>query len=424
MHPTHEQGKQKGLLSAVLFGLVIAGASFGAGLYVGKGSSVLASPIPLLGVADTVPPAVDLGPLWKAWSILDEKFVPSSTSTVATDEEKVWGMIQGLASSYGDPYTLFFPPAESKAFEEEISGNFEGVGMEIDVKDEQLTVVSPLKGSPAEKAGMRAGDMILLINGEPSKGLTVENAVRKIRGPKGSVVVLSVVRDGKPIEISITRDVIQVPTIETRGVTKEGEEVASGTGMRSDGVFVIQLYNFSANSIFDFRTALREFIESGSHKLVLDLRGNPGGYLEAAVDMASWFLPLGKVIVREDYAGNRDPDEFRSKGYDVFGDDLKMVILINKGSASASEILAGALREHGVATIVGETSFGKGSVQELVPITAGTSLKVTVARWLTPNGVSISDQGIVPDHEVKFTQEDLEAGKDPQFDKAVEVLNL
>lgn len=423
MHGDHEKGNQKGLFSAVIFGILIAAAAFSAGIYVGKGSQVLASPIPLGGVGSAVPPAVDLAPLWKAWTILDEKFVPSSTSTVATDQEKVYGMIQGLAASYGDPYTLFFPPAESKAFEEEISGNFEGVGMEIDVKDGQLVVVSPLKGSPAERAGMKAGDQILLIDGESSKGLTVEAAVRKIRGPKGSTVTLSVARDGKPVEVSITRDVIQVPTIETRQVSKEGKEVVAGTGLRNDGVYVIQLYNFSANSIFDFRRALREFIESGSNKLVLDLRGNPGGYLEAAVDMASWFLPLGKVIVREDYAGNRSEDEFRSKGYNVFGNDLKMVILINRGSASASEILAGALREHGVATIVGERSFGKGSVQELIPITSNTSLKITIARWLTPAGNSISDEGIKPDYEVVLTPEDLEAGKDPQFEKAVEILN-
>ena len=191
-------------------------------------------------------------------------------------------------------------------------------------------------------------------------------------------------------------------------------------------MFVIRLFNFSAVSPHLFRNSLREFINSGSDKLVLDLRGNPGGFLEAAVDMASWFLPLGKVIVREDF-GNADingaePRVHRSKGYDVFDDDLKMAVLINQGSASASEILAGALSEHGVATLVGAQTFGKGSVQELVDITGETSLKVTIARWLTPKGASISDGGVAPDVAVEFTLEDLEAGRDPQLEKAIEIV--
>ena len=192
-------------------------------------------------------------------------------------------------------------------------------------------------------------------------------------------------------------------------------------GNKND-VFIIRLYNFSANSPSLFRESLREFAVSGKDKLILDLRGNPGGYLEAAVDMASWFLPAGKVIVREDFGKKAEPVVYRSKGYDVFNESLKMVILVNAGTASASEILAGALSEHGKAKLVGEKTFGKGSVQELVKVTSDSSLKITVARWLTPNGVSISKNGLKPDIEVPITKEDLENKRDVQIDKAIQLL--
>ena len=187
-------------------------------------------------------------------------------------------------------------------------------------------------------------------------------------------------------------------------------------------MFVIRLYSFSAQSPRLFRDALRKFVESGSNKLLLDLRGNPGGYLEAAVDMASWFLPAGKIIVTEDSGKNGKRAPHRSRGYDIFNKNLKFVILVNAGSASASEILAGALQEHGVAKLVGTKTFGKGSVQEVVKLTPETNLKVTVARWLTPNGVSISLAGLKPDVEVKMTPEDIEKKRDLQTDKAIQLL--
>ncbi|HRY62976.1 MAG TPA: S41 family peptidase, partial [Candidatus Paceibacterota bacterium] len=210
--------------------------------------------------------------------------------------------------------------------------------------------------------------------------------------------------------------------------TSDGKPIKgnnSGNGLREDGVFVVRLFNFSAPSADLFRDALRKFIFSGSDKLVLDLRGNPGGYLEAAVDMASWFLPSGKVIVSEEFGtnSNQAPNIHRSKGYNIFDPKvLKMAILIDKGSASASEILAGALNEHGVAKLVGEKSFGKGSVQELIPVTGDTFLKITVAKWMTPNGHSISDFGLTPDIIVPITKEDIAAGKDPQLERAAKLL--
>ncbi len=194
------------------------------------------------------------------------------------------------------------------------------------------------------------------------------------------------------------------------------------TGLRKDGIFVIRLFSFTATAPELFRSALRKFVESGSHKLIVDLRGNPGGYLDAAWDMASWFLPAGDIIVTEDFGGKDTNKIYRSKGYNIFGKDLQMIILVDGGSASASEIFAGALQEHGKAKLVGVKTFGKGSVQELIPVTADTSLKVTIARWLTPSGHNLSHDGLNPDVAVSITQKDIDTKNDAQMNKAVEIL--
>ena len=369
------------------------------------------------------PEGVDLSPVWKAWSLIDDKFVPASvasttgaTTTDKVSEERVWGMIEGLAASLNDPYTYFLPPTETKEFTADMSGSFEGIGMEIAVKSGVLTVVSPLKGTPAEFAGLKSGDQILKIDDTSTKDMDTTTAVRLIRGPKGTEVTLTVLRTGwsSTREIPVTRDVINVPI-----VTTAAKSAAADTG----DVFVISLASFTANSPDLFRSALREFVLSGDTKLILDLRGNPGGYLEAAVEIASWFLPSGNVVVTEDYDGHATNVIHRSRGYDVFNDNLKMVVLVDHGSASASEILADALRHWGVAKLVGTNTFGKGSVQELVEITPETSLKVTVARWLGPDGTQIPTTGIVPDVPVEVTDEDIAAEKDPQMEKALEILN-
>ncbi|TAK57840.1 S41 family peptidase [Patescibacteria group bacterium] len=424
---------KNGVLVAVA--LVVLGSTFYTGVYVGSekmsGASSAAQVTsiinkePVAGVSTTT----DFAPFWIAWNVLNEKYV--SSKKIPGDQERVWGAIKGLTASLGDPYTVFFPPEESKNFENDIAGNFEGVGMEVGIRDDVLTVVSPLKGSPAERAGILSGDKILKINDTDTKDMSVESAVKLIRGKKGTEVRLTIYRDNKVgiFEKKVVREVIDIPTIDTeiKQVTKAGVPDTSGTGLTKDGVYIIRLYSFSANSHNLFRGALRGFLESGSNKLILDLRGNPGGYLEAAWDMASWFLPPGKVVVSEDSGKNGVGKVYKSKGYGrnefgIFNKDLKMIILVNGGSASASEILAGALKEHGVAKLVGTKTFGKGSVQELVKITPDTSLKVTIARWLTPLGHSISEGGLKPDYEVTMTQEDVEKKKDPQQDKAIELL--
>lgn len=394
-------------------GLVVVlmlGIGFATGISVGSAQSTrIFSGFSLFGdrLDATPDQQADLTTFWKVWNALNTRFVEThATGTAPTVDDKIWGAIQGLADSYKDPYTVFLPPSEAKQFQDDIRGDFEGVGMEVGVKDGALTVIAPLKGTPAERAGLRAGDKILSIDGTPTDGMTSEAAVKLIRGPKGTSVVFMIVREGMPQEVSVTRDTIQVPTIETE---------------RVDGVFVISFHSFTANSSQLFARALAEFRASGSDKLIIDLRSNPGGYLDAAVTIAGHFLPRGAAVVTEDYNGKEENVVHRSRGIGGIPEGTSIAILIDQGSASASEILAGALQDAGVATLIGMPSFGKGSVQELIEVDGG-ALKVTVARWRTPAGQSISDGGLKPDIEVAYTAEDREAQTDPQKERAVTFL--
>ena len=275
--------------SIFLFALVCVlffAGGFSAGVVV-SGSLVLPEPLPSIFTSslDAEPAGVNFAPVWRTWNVLNEKFVPASTTQELSDEKKIYGLISGLTGSFGDPYTVFFPPEESEIFQADISGSFEGVGMEIGIRDNALVVITPLKGSPAIRAGLLSGDKITKIDDVSADAMPVDKAVKLIRGPRGTVVRFTILRtdENEPRVIPVTRDVIEIPTIETK---------------KQDGVFIISLYNFSAVSANLFRGALREFALSGTPKLILDLRGNPGGYLEAAVDMASWFLPAGKVGIR------------------------------------------------------------------------------------------------------------------------------
>jgi carboxyl-terminal processing protease len=397
--------QQKDLTYGIV-ALVLLLASFFFGSYLGE-KKMMKSIFP----DNNVLTAEQFEPYWRVWSVINDKYVAATTTDT---QERIWGSIRGLASSQNDPYTVFFPPEENKSFKSDISGNFEGVGMEIAIKDGILTVVSPVKNSPAEKAGVKAGDKIIKINGVLTNDLPVDKAVKQIRGERGTTVKIVFMRDGVsvPFEKSLVRDVIDIPTLET--------------DIKND-IFIIRLFSFTSQSPDLFRNALREFISSGKNKIIIDLRGNPGGYLDAAWDISSWFLPAGKIIVTEDFGGKKTNKLYISKGYNIFDSyfgkgKYKVILLVDGGSASASEIMAGALQEHGVAKLVGTKTFGKGSVQELVPITSNTSLKVTIARWLTPKEHNLSHDGLVPDVEVKVTPKDIEDKKDPQLDKAVEIL--
>ncbi len=406
----------------MLFALVVA---FGTGLVFGineartqavnaaASTSTPTVTVSLSGGDSSAPQDLNMAQFWKAWNLLDENFVESHASgTKPTYQQRLYGAIEGLTNSYGDPYTEFFPPAEAAIFQGDISGSFGGVGMEIGIQDDVLAVIAPLKGSPAERAGIKSGDKILTIDGEAAAHFGVSEAVQRIRGEVGTTVKLTVMHAGEkePRAIDIVRDTIEVPTIDYRDDPQ-------------NKIFEIDLYNFDAISANKFREALRAYFQSGDTRLILDLRGNPGGYLDAAVDMASFFLPQGEIIVTEDYRGTQQNIAHRSFGYNVFANKkLSMVILVDRGSASAAEILAGALQQHGVAKLIGTSTFGKGSVQQLMDLGGGAQLKVTVARWLTPNGTSISDGGLRPDINATTTAQDFAGGKDPQKAAAVQYL--
>ncbi|MCR4274805.1 MAG: S41 family peptidase [Candidatus Campbellbacteria bacterium] len=384
-------------------------ALLGVGFYVGR-DSVLPS-TRVTDVTNTQAPealVADFDQFWSVWNLVNDKYFSAST-TVA--QEKVWGAIGGLVDSLGDPHSMFFPPEDAKMFEDMILGSFGGVGMEVGEKEGAITVIAPLKGSPAERAGIRAGDNIIEVDGASAMELSVDAVVRLIRGEIGTNVVLTLAREGVDefLIVTVTRENISIPTLDTV--------------LRSDGIFVISLYNFDAKSPEKVREALETFVASKSTKLILDMRGNPGGFLDASIDIASYFLPEGTVVVRERFDQGKGEDAYRSTGHSLLKNTFDMVVLVDGGSASASEILAGAFQEHGIAKLVGQKTFGKGSVQELIPIAGGGSLKLTVGEWTTPNGKSISQGGLTPDVLVTMTAEDAQADKDPQMDSAVQILN-
>ena len=407
-NPEDQKRKKARLIVTVFTSLCLFAFVFVAGVVMGFQNRPEVSKITALFNKETAfASPVDFEAFWEVWNTIDNKYVDKNA---IDDKEKVWGAVKGLAASLGDPYTVFFDPEETKEFNEVIEGSFSGIGVEIGMKEGVLTVIAPLKDSPAEKAGLREGDKILAIDDVMIHDMSVDESIKLIKGTKGTEVTLTIFREGEESTrlVTIVRDTIDIPTIDSE--------------LRDDGVFVISLYSFSENAPVLFQGALREFLNTKSDKLVIDLRDNPGWYLDGAVDIASWFMPIGEPVVKEG-TGNADDKVYRSRGYNVFKDKpVKVVILVNGGSASASEILAGALKEAGIATLVGEQTFGKGTVQELIPITSDTELKITVAKWYTPNGISIDDNGLTPDIVVPFTVEDYAQDRDPQMDKAVEYI--
>lgn len=389
---------------------------FASGFALGNGETLSPSNI-VKGLINTTSSEsvaeTDFMPFWRAWKLLEENY-DGATSEETDDQKKVWGAIKGLAASYGDPHTMFFDPEETKSFNDVVSGRFGGVGMEVTSENGVAVVVTPLKNSPAAKAGILPRDIILKVDGEEVSGKTTEAVVRKIKGDVDTKVTLTIFRESEKdrgmFDITITRAIIESPVVET------------DMSATSD-IFIIKINNFSETAPELFRKALLEFVRSGRSRLIIDLRNNPGGYLEAAVSMTSWFLPEGKVIVNEKSKSMEDKS-LTSLGYNVFNPNFKFVILINEGSASASEIMAGALREHNKAILIGQKSYGKGSVQKPIALTPETIIKITIARWYTPNGVSIDKNGVTPDVEVKQVSKydpfDTGYARDEQMQKAFE----
>lgn len=347
---------------------------------------------------------VDFKLFWDVWDIMKSQYVNKDK---LTDKAMFYGALKGLVASADDPYTVFMDPKISQQFSDDLAGTFEGIGAELSIKNEVLTVVAPLADSPAQKSGLLAGDKILAINGETTSGMSIDDAVNKIRGPKDTSVKLTVLHNGqdKTSDLEIMRNTIVIKSVTTE--------------LRKDRIFVVKVSNFNNDTSGLFDQAVSEIIKDNPRGIILDLRNNPGGYLDTAVELASQWIEKG-VVVSEKFSADKKND-YNSSGIAKLK-NYKTVVLVNEGSASASEIVAGALHDYKLATLIGEKTFGKGSVQTLENLADGSSVKVTVAEWLTPNGININKEGIKPDVEVPLTVDDYNNNKDPQMDKAIEFL--
>jgi len=344
---------------------------------------------------------------WETMDLLKARYVKQD----AFDSDKLlYGAIKGMVASVGDPYTLFMTPKENKDFQESLHGELQGIGAQLALKDGLIVVVSPLKDSPAAKAGIHPEDIILKVDGEDATNMTLEQAVMHIRGPKNTEVVLNVFHKGavSPVDISIIRGLITLESVSME--MKEEDQIA-----------YISINQFGDNTIEEFDKALDDVLLKNPRGIILDLRFNGGGYLDGAIELVSRFLKnkVAVIIKKRDKSKN----EIHYTSGPVRVPDLPVVVLINKGSASASEIFAGALQDHKRSYTIGESSFGKGTVQEVNPLSDGSSLRVTIAEWYTPNDKSITDLGITPDLVVERTLEDFKNEVDPQMDAAIEYLN-
>lgn len=377
--------------------VICLAAAFGAGAWVGV--TKIAYNVPQPGT-------IDFSLFWDAYNKLHENFIDPS---VIDDQKVIYGAIEGMTKSLGDPYTDFFDPEQAHKFQQDLSGSFEGIGVEIGIKKDQLTIIAPLEGTPGQQAGLKAGDIIAKIDGKDTTDMTTEDAANLIRGTKGTPVVLTIVRDGltSPKEITITRGTISIPTMKWE--------------IKNSDVAYIQLFQFGESLSSDFTSAARQILQSPAKRIVLDVRNNPGGYLDIAQDIAGFFLAAGKTVTIEDLGADKEQQIYTAQGNASLS-GYPIVVLINEGSASASEILAGALRDNRGVKLIGEKSFGKGSVQEVVNLRGGSFLKITIAKWLTPNGIYISEVGLEPDIQVSMSDEDIEQGKDPQLNKALEII--
>ncbi len=385
------------------------------GLYRGKNiKPENNNPVPLkeakLEHKDSTSNQVDFSLFWDAWELLKEKYVDAKSLDA---NQMVYDSIKGMVASTHDPYTVFLDPEENKEFNQEMEGSFEGIGAEVGIKNGILTIIAPLQGSPAEKAGLRAGDKVIKINGENAADISIDEAVKKMRGPKGTELKLTIFRnngDEETKEITVIRGLINIASVKKEIKKVENKKIVHFTISR-----------FGENTAQEFMNLAQGISKEGISGIIIDLRNDPGGYLDQAVKLASQMLEKGKVVVIEE-DGDGKQEKLLAQGGDYLS-QYKTVVLINKGSASASEILSGALRDNrNNVTIVGETSYGKGSVQQLIPMARHTALKVTVAKWLTPSGQQINKKGIKPDVEVKLTKEDFDKDRDPQLDKALEIL--
>ncbi len=409
--PTSDARRPLRRLGIIFAVLIVIGASFAGGFSAGRyeGPSLKNGSV-LDGKVTNRPQGsagedVDFDLFWDVWNTLKKEYVDHGS---LTDKKLFYGALEGIVGATGDPYSVFLNPEEAREFEEDLSGTFEGIGAEIGYRNDALTVIAPLDDMPAMKAGLRAGDRIYSIDGADTSGMTVEEAVKKIRGPKGTQVKLTVAREkqDKPLEIAVTRDTVIVKSIKTSYLDKER-------------IFVIKVTSFNNDTRTLFNEAVIEALAKKPVGIILDLRNNPGGYLDTAVVMASEWVKEGPIVLEQFADGKKIEHAATGSGRLA---DMPTVVLVNQGSASASEIVAGALKDYNKAELIGEKTFGKGSVQVLRELSDGSVVKVTTAKWLTPKGTSIHEQGIEPDSAIERTADDRSANKDPQTDAAIKKL--
>ena len=343
-------------------------------------------------------------PFWEAWNIVHEQYVEQPVD----DQVLMQGAIRGMMDALGDQQTFYMEPQVYENETSSLQGQYEGIGAYVDTDGDYLTIVSPIEGSPAEQAGLLPGDKVIAIDGQDMTGVTPEEARLKVLGPEGTQVMLTVARDGEPepLEFTITRAQIEIRSAEGK--------------MLEDGVAYIDINTFGEKTTQELRAALDNLLKQDPRGMILDLRNNPGGYLSTSVEVSSEFIDKGVILYEQYGDGRRDEHKALGNGQAT---DIPLVVLINEGSASASEILAGALQDYDRATLVGVKSFGKGSVQNWVPLSNNQgAARVTIARWLTPDERLIDHVGLMPDVIVEMTPEDFESQRDPQLDAAVETL--
>lgn len=408
-------------ITNILLGLSIAVFLFGSGYKLGEYRTTQSKiDRPSYSILNTTPTnklkSVDFNLFWDAWSKVEQKFVDKKK---LDPKKMLHGAIKGMVSSLEDPYTFFLTPEENKQSKNDLGGKFEGIGAQLGLKDNRVVVIAPLKSSPAEKAGVKSGDFITKVDGNFIKGWTIQQAVAKIRGEKGTKVKLTLERNGKEFSVEIIRDTINVASVELK------DEVLSTCQSNCSKVAYLKLNQFGENTNDEWDKAIEEIQQQWNSKqvkgMVLDLRDNPGGYLESSVYLASEFLTQGKIIVKQESSIGQNKTYYAVRQGKL--KDIPMSILVNRGSASASEILAGSLRDYKRAILIGEKTFGKGSVQEALDLKEGAGLHVTVAKWILPNGDWINNKGIEPDKKVENNIKEgntLIRQDDRQLDQAIE----
>lgn len=388
--------------------IVLMTLSFIGGLLLNESSAIVTGTATIRNLQSEKPAYlhrdVDFGVYWEAFELVKERFIDSEN---VLDTELFYGSLSGMVRALGDPHTEFLDPKITKEFNQELGGSIQGIGAEISIKQDVLTVISPLPGTPAEEAGLQSGDIILAIDGVETFNMTLDAAVYRIRGKKGTEVVLEVFSPGDEDsrEVTIRRDEIDIISVEWDVV--------------HDNIAYIELRYFNQDTKVQFDKIAKQVLATDPDAIILDVRNNPGGFLGVAVDVASYWVE-DKPVVYERF-GDGDISTYQARDIALFK-DIKTVVLVNEGSASASEIVAGALQDYELATIIGETTFGKGSVQELHELSDGSTVKVTIAEWLTPHRQVIRDVGITPDVVVELTREEYDNDLDPQLDSAIEFL--